>query len=326
VRPKPVARKGAAREAAAVDLHSAAQQWQTHGFVILPGFIPAAELQPALAELPAMYPTAEGFHDGTDQRRDRFTADEWAGIDSFPFRSAQLCLLAVSDRVIDLAENLLGDTDLRIYSAEAWAKYTGAADYDQPLHRDYLNHTLMVPSADPRFRQLELFVYLADVPEELGPPSMLSRTRTRAFPAKPNWYPREGGTDAEGGWVETAASPDLYAAEVRAAGPAGTIVAWAPETFHRGTALTLPRGARYTIHLGYRPARAEWGQRMPWVSRSHVVEWYRFADRATPRQLALFGFPPPGHPYWTEATLAGTAQRYPGLNMTPWRQALSGEA
>ena len=53
----------------------------------------------------------------------------------------------------------------------------------------------------------------------------------------------------------TAASPDLYDGEVRAAGPAGTVVAWAPGTFHRGTALTLPRGARYTIHLGYRPAR-----------------------------------------------------------------------
>ena len=88
----------------------------------------------------------------------------------------------------------------------------------------------------------------------------------------------------------------------------------------------MPRGARYTIHLAYRPARAEWGQRMPWVNRSHDLEWYRFAHRATPRQLAFFGFPPPGHPYWTEATLDGTAQRYPGLNMTPWRQALRGEA
>jgi hypothetical protein len=37
-----------------------------------------------------------------------------------------------------------------------------------------------------------------------------------------------------------------------------------------------------------------------------------------------FGFPPPGHPYWTEATLTGTAQRYPGLNITPWRSAMCG--
>ena len=147
-----------------MDRGSAAREWQTRGFVILPGFVPAAELKPALDELPAMYPTAEGFHGGTDERRDRFTVDEWAGIDSFPFRSPELSLLAVSDRVID-------------------------------------------------------------VPGELGPPSMLSRTRTTGLPAKPNWYPREGGGDAEDGWVETAGSPELYAAEVRASGPVGTVVA-----------------------------------------------------------------------------------------------------
>ena len=121
-----------------MDLDSAAREWQTHGFVILPGFVPATELKPVLDELPAMYPTAEGFHDSTDGRRDRFTVDEWAGIDSFPFLSTELSLLAVSDRVVDLAETLLANSDLRISSAEAWAKYTGAADYDQPLHRDYL--------------------------------------------------------------------------------------------------------------------------------------------------------------------------------------------
>jgi hypothetical protein len=304
-----------------VDLDSAARQWQTHGFVILPGFVPAAELKPALDELPVMYPTADGFHDGTDERRDRFTVDEWAGIDSLPFPSTELSLLTVSDRVVDLAEALLADTDLRICSAEAWAKYTGAADYDQPLHRDYLNHMLMVPTDDPRFRQLEMFVYLVDVPADLGPPSMVSRTSTTGLPVKPNWYPRQGGADPEGGWVATDGRPELYAAEVRAAGPAGTVVAWAPGTFHRGTALTLPRGARYTIHLAYRSARAEWGQRMPWVNRSHEPDWYGFVHRATPRQLALFGFPPPGHPYWTEATLAGTARRYPGLDMAPWCSA-----
>lgn len=304
-----------------MDLNDAAREWRTHGFVVLPGFIPAAELRPALAGLPAMYPTAEGFHDGTDERRNRFTVDEWAGIRGFPFESAELSLLAVSDRVTGLAEALLGQRDLRISSAEAWAKYTGAADYDQALHRDYLNHTLMVPADDPRFRLLELFVYLTDVPVELGPPGLVSRTRTTGLPAKPNWLPRADGADPEHGWASATGSPGLFDAEVRAAGPAGTIVAWEAGTFHRGTALTLPRGARYTIHLAYRPADAEWSQRMAWAMLSHEPAWYQFVARATPRQLALFGFPPPGHPYWTEATLAGMAQRYPGLDLAPWRQA-----
>ncbi len=34
---------------------------------------------------------------------------------------------------------------------ELWAKYSGAIDYDQPLHRDFGNHTMTVPkrNADP---------------------------------------------------------------------------------------------------------------------------------------------------------------------------------
>jgi hypothetical protein len=37
------------------------------------------------------------------------------------------------------------------------------------------------------------------------------------------------------------------------------------------------------------------------------------------RQLALFGFPPPGHPYWTPQTVAQLTVRYPGLDTRGWR-------
>src|SRR5206468_2198021 len=47
----------------------------------------------------------------------------------------------------------------------------------------------------------------------------------------------------------------------------------------------------------------------------------RFLERATPRQRELLGFPPPGHPYWNRETLAGVAARYPGMDMTPYRDA-----
>jgi hypothetical protein len=42
---------------------------------------------------------------------------------------------------------------MRIYVRELRAKYSGAASYEQERHRDYLNHTLLVPSVrDPRWR------------------------------------------------------------------------------------------------------------------------------------------------------------------------------
>ena len=48
----------------------------------------------------------------------------------------------------------------------------------------------------------------------------------------------------------------------------------------------------------------------------------KFAEGSTPRELELFGFPPPGHPIWDAALLDGTAERYPDLDLTPWRDAL----
>lgn len=36
------------------------------------------------------------------------------------------------------------------------------------------------------------------------------------------------------------------------------------------------------------------------------------------RQLLLFGFPPPGHPYWTPQTLSDLAVRYPRLDVEKW--------
>jgi hypothetical protein len=301
-----------------MDLSDAAAAWNADGFVILPGFLPAADVKRAAGELGLMFPTAEGFHDGTDPRRERFLGDEFAGIDTFPFAAVEVSLLAVHDRILALAEALLGDRDLHLYGAESWAKYTGACDYDQDLHRDYLNHTILVPSTTPGCEQVEMFVFLDDVPEELGPPHLVSRRHTAHLPAVPNWYLQPGHTD-DGRFVEPSGSPELYAAEVSGAGPAGTVIAFEQGTFHRGTQLTAPRGARYSMHLCFRPSGVHWGQRVGWAVRSYTTEWVDFVGRAGARQLEVLGFPPPGHPFWTPETLTGMSLRYPGLDLSPWR-------
>ena len=126
------------------------------------------------------------------------------------------------------------------------------------------------------------------------------------------------GADPGYGFVSTTGRPELYEAEQSAAGPARTVVAFNPGTLHRGTGLTAHRGARYSMHLSYRPARADWGQRTGWAGRSHEAAWYQFVSKATPRQLRLFGFPPPGHPFWTAETASAMQLRYPGTDWTAW--------
>ncbi|PON13234.1 hypothetical protein C2W62_35420 [Candidatus Entotheonella serta] len=286
---------------------NAIAQWHEHGFAILSRYLSISDLASAQAELELLFPTPEDFHNGVNEQRNAmFRDDEFAGIVRFPFDSMALCLLAVHPRLVTLAEALLGTEDIRLYAAEAWAKYTGAADYDQWHHRDYLNHTLLVPTEAEAFGQVEMFLYLSDVPEELGPPHFVSKTYTRGTAALPNWLSREQ-------------RPAWYAAEVSGAGPAGTVVAYHLGTFHRGTALIDPRGARYTIHVSYRAATTEWAQRCAWADCAHEPMWYRFVERASLRQLLLFGFPPPGHSFWTEETLTGIALRYPQLDLTPFR-------
>ena len=159
------------------DLAAARTTWLEDGYVVLPGYLPADDLAAAQRELGEMFPSGDDFHDGVDPGRNaRFVGDEFDGIDGFPFASLALNRVPVSDALVTLATTLLGTTDVRLYSAEAWAKYEGAADYDQDLHRDYLNHTILVPSSDPAFGQVEMFVFLCDVTAELGAPRMVRRS------------------------------------------------------------------------------------------------------------------------------------------------------
>jgi len=290
-----------------MELTEAAAAWREDGYVVLAGYLQGPDLDEAQGALPRVYPSAEEYHADRDGERSApYTGDEFGGILPFPFPSVALSRLVVSERVLRLVEACFGTGDVRVYASELWAKYTGAADYDQEHHRDYLNHTPLAPSSDVTYRGLEIFIWLHDVPEDHGPTHIVPMGVTRALPAMPHGYLR-------------AERPELYDAEVSAAGPAGTVVAYSTDTFHRGTQLTAPGAARFTAHVSYRHAANAWTGRHSWGDRSFDRNWQPFAEQATVRQLLLFGFPPPGHPYWTEETLAGMAARYPGLDLSPWR-------
>ncbi|GHH88814.1 hypothetical protein [Streptomyces capitiformicae] len=82
-----------------------------------------------------------------------------------------------------------------------------------------------MPSSAPGFRQLEMFVYLADVPEEFGPAHLVSRKHTVDLAAVPDRFLRPG-LESKSRFHDGSGSPHLYGAEVSAAGPAGTVVAF----------------------------------------------------------------------------------------------------
>ena len=57
-------------------------------------------------------------------------------------------------------------------------------------------------------------------------------------------------------------------------------------------------------------------------SASTAVSDSRAKHGKTPDELALFGIPRPGHDFWTAATVDAMEEKYPGLDVAPWRDAL----
>jgi Phytanoyl-CoA dioxygenase (PhyH) len=300
--------------------------WKEHGWTFFESLIGREEIEAAAGELGRMYPTADEFARDVDaQRNDRFRIAakdttllfedipgpafrrlQFAGNEDFPFPGNLLNRLVVHPSLVHAAEHLLGTSEIRLYQSQCVAKYTGATNYEQPLHLDYSTHTLLTPQP---YQQVEMFVYLRDVTPDLAPTHVVSRTLTR----NRSFVPKA---------VMPAFAPDLYAAETSAPGPAGSVFLYGPDTWHRGVNLRKPGGARFWLALSFCRAGQEWLGFQAFPRAGLRAEWRSFVEHSTPRQLALFGIPMPGHSYWTEKTVSEFAARYPALDVGPWRAHL----
>ncbi len=289
--------------------------WEEEGWCLVQGLLPAEAVASAQAALPALFPTAEEFAADTDPgRNEPFRVDSHRVMPRFPFDDGALNDLVVHDRMIDLAEQLLGIADPRLYQAMLSAKYSGAALSDeQLLHADFANHTLVVPRHEPGYQQLETFVYLSDVTPETAATRLVPRRLTAGIPV-------------ERTYLSPTEYADLYAAEVPASGPAGSVLAYRPDVYHRGVRMTAAGAARFMLHVSFKPAATDWLGSFGLPNAGEDMSWHRFVARATERQLTVLGFPAPGHPYWTEQTLAGVAARYPLLDLSPWRHGMGDTA
>ena len=282
--------------------------WDVDGWCLLERVVPPDLLSAAQRAVARLFPSAEEMA-GPPERRDPRWATWDAPWPAFPFRSRSLNTLAVGDLMVDLAAELLGDEEVRLYLAIVTAKYADQpSDYNRLLHADFPNHTLTVPRPEARYHQVELFVYLNDVDRENGATRFVSLRSTRGIPVNEHTLNLED-------------HGDLYGEDGDASGPAGSVVVYRPDVYHRSVDFSDPTRSRYMLHLAYKPAALEWGGHQAWPYKGFSAEWHDFVQGATPRQLAVVGFPPPGNPFWTPETLDAVAMRYPGLDLTPWRAA-----
>ncbi|MET0578576.1 MAG: phytanoyl-CoA dioxygenase family protein [Ilumatobacteraceae bacterium] len=285
---------------------SSLEELHERGFTLLEGFLGADELSAARAALWDEFPRpADYFADPS--RYERFTQNQFAGLKVGPWRSWDLNRLAFHPDLVDLAARFLGSGDLRLYKTELWAKYAGAVDYDQPHHRDFGNHTLVVPDRSQPPTQMTSFLLLSDVTTEHGPTMVVPHDRGAAIPY---WPPKQ-------------AKGDLADAEVAVTGPAGSLFVYRTDILHRGSQIRGAEAARFVLLADYEVWGRRWTGKAAWPNHALDPAWVEMMERATPAERCLFGFPGPAEAYWNAQTIADVGARYPQMDMTPYTLATS---
>lgn len=279
-----------------------AQVWD-RGFTIVENFLDAETLAAAQQALWEIYPKPEDYFRAPEEHPE-LSRGQFAGLRLFPYGSWALNRLPVHPDLIDSAERLLGTQDLEIYKIELWAKYSGAINYDQPHHRDFGNHSLVVPRADRQHTQMTTFILLSDVTAQDAPTKLVPLEFTRELPLS----------------KRLTSFGRLFDHEVAATASAGSLLIYKTDVFHRGSDFTGVDRSRFMMLVDFQQRGWRWQGKMSWPDRADMPGMSEAIVRMTPRERDLFGWPPPGSEYWNEQTLADVAARYPAMDMTPYRQ------
>ena len=291
-----------------------AEHYREHGYAIVEEFLAPDELAGALSELQQVLPGWVEYCRDPSLSKPEHWQQRGRPMNMlayrFPFPGSYLNAITLHPDLIGLATRMAGGSDMVCEQSHLSFKCKDhPADQDQAMHCDYGNHTLAYPPDDPAYWQTAYLLYYTEVTENHAPTAVCSR---RHYPEKIRWPAYYGRDDR----------PTIYDNEVKVAVPAGSLLVYSMRTFHRGTPF-LAEGGRLAHFITYTPAAWRWLGIMGWPVQAIKPEFRAWIESATPEQRQRFGFPPPGHVYWTEETLAGVSARYPQMDMTPYREGRS---
>ena len=212
--------------------------------------------------------------------------------------------LTLHPKLVGFALRALGTDRILLSHSEILSKYADTTDFDQDMHCDYRNNTLVVPSLDD-IDQVASITYYSDVTVDLGPTRVLKFSESAQWSDKPSWKRDE--------------APELFDLEHSVTLPAGSILLYTMKTYHRGSAFTAAAGARYSHHIAFQRATNTWAgwRSFPALGGQPILERTLVALSAD--QRSMVGFPVPGDPYWTAGTIAAVQERYPDMDMSAYQ-------
>ena len=263
-----------------------AEVWD-RGFTVVEGFLDHQTLTNAQEALLQLHPKPADYFAKPDAYP-QYTNSQFAGISIFPFSFWALNQVPIYPDLTDAAERLLSTKDLEIYKIELWAKYSGAINYDQAHHRDFGNHTLVVPRTDRVHTQMTTFILLSDVTELDAPTKLVPLEHTADIPLT----------------RQRMEMGELFDKEVAITAPAGSLMIYKTDVFHRGSNFAAPGRSRFAILTDIQQKGWPWNGKISWPNNADQHGLTTALSRMTPRQRDLFGWPP-----WAQTT--GTPRPWP---------------
>jgi len=313
-------------------------RWREEGCVVVDGILPDELVEEAVNGLDGIF----------EKNLTEIQNGNWGfgsqGKMDFPCETDVFNRITIHPRILGAVKKLLGEDDILLSQSDVWPKYgqektvSDQDNFDQRIHMDYGNHTLVHPEAWDKPEAVAMIIYFSDHRIAGGCTAVVPRK-----PGDPAYHPPfihmpgVAGTryvnnrkDAEELMstrpVSASIRKELYDRELRVAYNPGTILFYRLDVWHRGTAVNTGE-MRYVQNILYKRRSADW-----------ILNWNRgtsysmYHDRmiteklivgATPEQRSVLGFPKPGAKYWTPLTLRMTEARYAGLGLvlTPYYTA-----
>lgn len=309
------------------------EQYRRDGYVVLPELFDRAHMAEAMVEVERIFygePFAdylERFQPGSARIRSGLHTESNHGRTAFPTGLDVLDRIIEHDDYLDAFEQCLGTDALHYCSSHLFMR-SGPTDSRhsehpwQGYHIDHNQNSFLPPH--PRLDDncyVNSVVYLHDVDEACAPTHVIPGSHRVLFDVFERLI--VDGVFTNKGLIEDIRKVPEFAEPVKMTAPAGSVVIFSSYLIHAPVPFADRRRQRvfWTLSVARRDTAA-------WTKFSNPY-WFGERDysvpfwtRTSPRVRSLFGWPPPGHPFYTDDTLRLLGVWYPEMDLAPYRDAL----
>ena len=303
------------------------------GYILVPDLFDPDSMTAALAEMERIFygkPFAEwlnAFDGSSGSVRDGFFSSDETGRSQFPTGSDALDRLIENDAYLDAFADCLGTQEMSYCNAHLFMRSgptdrRHSANLWEGYHIDHGTNCFLPPSREVgKYDYVNCGVYLHDVEDDAAPMRVIPGSHRQLPDLLPRLI-RDGIWQGIAGITDLRLAPE-FAEPVATTAKAGSALFYSSYLVHAAVPFENKRKQRayWTLSMarGDNQAWSKFSNPWHYSDREH---WLPFCTQTTPRVRSLFGWPAPGHPFYTPETVALLETWWPGLDRGPYEAAL----